>query len=82
MPWLSYWLSSIKAGAILRFKFAKRRVTTQTDEIGDLSKARIVSATEELNQIADDVRDAKAAADTSPSTVLPQPLTPPPDVPR
>ena len=46
---------------LLLFEYAKRRVERHTDGAGKLSKARIVSATEELNQIADDVRDAEAA---------------------
>jgi hypothetical protein len=68
MNWLSYFLSS-KAKLALLFNAAKRRVAEQTDDITDLPKARIVSATEELNQIVDDVRDAHATPEASPSTV-------------
>ena len=46
---------------LLLFEFAKRWVAQHTDGAGKLSKLRIVSATEELHQIADDVRDAEAA---------------------
>jgi hypothetical protein len=70
MPWLSYWLSYIpgKSTLVLLFKAARRRVTEQTDGIAELPNSRIVSATEELNQIADDIRDAKPAPGASPST--------------
>jgi hypothetical protein len=65
------WLSFIpgKATLVVLFKAAKRRLTEQTDDIAELPNARIVSATEELNQIADDVRDAQTAPEASPSTV-------------
>ena len=53
---------------MLLFEFAKRRVQLHTDGAGKLSKARIVSATEELNQIADDVRDAEEAFGVALST--------------
>lgn len=68
MRWINYWLSG-KATLAQLFTAAKRRVLEQTDDIANLPKARIVSATEELNQIADDVRDAQAARKASPSTV-------------
>ena len=67
MRWINYWLSG-KATLAQLFKAAKRRVAEQTDDIANLPKARIVSATEELNQIADDVRDAQATRKASPST--------------
>jgi hypothetical protein len=53
------WLTFIPGKAVLvgLFKAARRRVTEETEDVGDLPNARIVSATEELNQIADDVRD-------------------------
>jgi hypothetical protein len=67
---LSDWLSFIPGTStlVLLFKAAKRRVSEQTDEIAQLPKARIASATEELNQIADDIRDAQATTEASPST--------------
>ena len=66
-----YWHSSIsgKATLVTLFKAAKRRVTEQTDDVAKLPNARIDSATEELNQIADDVREAEASPEASPSTV-------------
>ena len=53
------WLNFIPGKTVLvgLFKAARRRVTEETEDVGDLPNARIVSATEELNQIADDVRD-------------------------
>jgi len=50
-----------KATLVLLFEAAKRRLAEETDDIAKLPDARIESATEELNQIADDVRDANAA---------------------
>ena len=55
------WLSFIpgKATLVLLFNAAKRRLREQTDDVAELPDARIISATEELNQIADDIRDAQ-----------------------
>jgi hypothetical protein len=55
------WLSFIpgKATLVLLFKAAKRRLIQQTDDVAELPDARIVSATEELHQIANDIRDAQ-----------------------
>jgi hypothetical protein len=66
-----YWLSSIsgKATLVTLFKAAKRRVAEQTDDVAKLPNARIDSATEELDQIADEVREAKTLPEASPSTV-------------
>ena len=60
------WLSFIpdKSTLLVLFGAAKRRVAEQTDGADQLSDERIRSATEELNQIADDVRDAQAVPDT------------------
>jgi hypothetical protein len=71
MPWLSYWFPFVpsKATLALLFKAAKRRLTDQADDIAELPNARIVSATKEMNQIADDVRDAQATPEDSASTV-------------
>lgn len=57
MRWLS--LVPCKATLVLLFKAARRRVATQTGDIEALPNARIISATEELNQIADDIREAQ-----------------------
>ncbi len=59
MRWLSFVPN--KATLVLLFKTARRRVAAQPGEIEELSNARIASATEELNQIADDIRDAQPA---------------------
>jgi hypothetical protein len=73
MRWINYWLSG-KATLAQLFMAAKRRVLEQTDDVANLPKARIVSATEELNQIADDIRDAQAAREASPSpSTVPSP---------
>jgi hypothetical protein len=60
------WLSFVpgKSTLLVLFGAAKRRVATQTDGADQLSDERLGSATEELNQIADDVRDAQADPDT------------------
>ena len=65
------WLCFVpgKATLVLLFNAAKRRLTEQTGDIAKLPAARIVSATEELNQIADDIRDAQVMPEDSPSTV-------------
>lgn len=63
MRWLSYVPS--KATLVLLFTAAKRRVIGQSDDLAELSNARIVSATEELNQIADDVQEAQAMPEAS-----------------
>jgi hypothetical protein len=57
MRWLSFVPS--KATLVLLFKAARRRVATQPGDIEELPNARIASATEELNKIADDIRDAQ-----------------------
>jgi hypothetical protein len=65
MRWLS--LLPSKATLALLFTAAKWRVAEQSDDLAELPTARVVSATEELNQIADDVREAQALPETSPS---------------
>ncbi len=57
MRWLPY--VPRKGTLLMLFAAARQRVALQTAEAGNLSDARIDSATEELNQIADDVRDAE-----------------------
>jgi hypothetical protein len=76
MAWRSYWLPQSwlpfvpsKASLVLLFQAAKRRVTQQTAEIDALPNARIASATEELNQIADDVREAQRTPEESPPAI-------------
>ena len=72
------WLSFVpgKSTLVLLFEAARRRVAEQRDDIGDLPNARIESATEELNQIANDVRDAQLASEASRPTLPPLPLVP------
>ena len=47
-----------KNGLVKLFTAAKRRLTTQTDDVAALRNVRIASATRELNRITDDIRDA------------------------
>jgi hypothetical protein len=54
---------------VLLFQAADQRLTEQTDHIADLPDARIVSATEEMHQIANDIRDAQPMSEASSSTV-------------
>ena len=58
MRWLPY--KTAKAVLLLLFKRATRRVAGQTEEVAKLSNARIETATEQLNQVADEIRDAPA----------------------
>ena len=65
------WLAFIpgKATLVVLFNAAKRRLSEQTDDIAEHPDARIVSATEELNQIADDIRDAQDAPEDLPLAI-------------
>lgn len=65
------WLSFIpgKSTLIVLFNLAKRRLAEHTDDVAELPDARIVSATEELNQIADDIRDAHDASEELPLAI-------------
>jgi hypothetical protein len=49
-----------KASLALLFRVAKRRLSEQTDDVAELPNARIITATKELNQITNDIRDAQA----------------------
>ena len=57
---LMRWLAFVpdKSTLLVLFGAAKRRLAEQTDGVANLSNERIDSATEELNQIADDIREA------------------------
>ena len=68
MPRPSYWLpfKTAKAVLVLLFKRATQRVAQQTEHVAKLSNERIEAATEQLNQVADDIRDAPEAAEESP----------------
>lgn len=46
---------------LLLFKAARERLTAAGDNLGSLSDARLASATEEMNRISDDIRQAKGA---------------------
>jgi hypothetical protein len=64
MAWLSYIPG--KSTLLLLFKAARVRLMANSENVGALANARIASATEEINQISDDIRDAKAAAASNP----------------
>jgi hypothetical protein len=49
---------------LLRFKAARTRLMATSEKIGSLSDTRIASATEEINQISDDIR-AKGATSSN-----------------
>lgn len=68
------WLNFIpgKSTLIVLFNLARRRVSEQTGDVAELTDARLVSATEELNKISDDIRDAHAAPEEF-SQTLPAP---------
>ena len=57
MPLLSY--ISGKPTPVLLFKAARVRLMTYSARVDLLSDTRIVSATEEINKISDDIRDSK-----------------------
>ena len=65
------WLSFVpgKATLVLLFNAAKRRMTEHAEDVAELPDARIESATEELNKIADDLRDARGAPEESPLAI-------------
>jgi hypothetical protein len=50
-----------KSTLLLLFKAARVRLMANSENLGSLPDSRIASATEEINQISDDIRDAKAA---------------------
>jgi len=52
---------------------AKRRLTTQTDDVARLRNTRIVTSTAELNQITDDIRDAQGAPNEPAPAIRKQP---------
>ena len=62
MRWIPYIPS--RSTLALLFEAAKSRVAKETSDIRELPTARIISATEELNQIADDVRDLHTKPET------------------
>jgi hypothetical protein len=62
-----------KANLVQRFKAAKRRLTEQTGDVAELPNARIGTATVELNQIVDDVRDAQGAPAEPPRPIQNEP---------
>ena len=70
MRWRSFIPS--KATLIRHFTAAKRRLIVQRKAIAGLSNVRIVRATNELNQIVDDIRDAPSAP-KNPPLAIPEP---------
>jgi hypothetical protein len=67
MGWRSFIPS--KATLIRHFEAAKRRLIMQGKAVAGLSNVRIVTATDELNQIVDDIRDAPSAPKNPPLAV-------------
>jgi len=62
-----------KANLVLRFKAAKLRMTDQVDNVAELPNTRIVTATVQLNQIVDDIRDAQVEPAAPPLAVQKEP---------
>ena len=62
-----------KATLVLLFMAAKSRLAAQTDDVAELPNARIITATEELNQIIDDIRDAPDAPEAPPLAIQKEP---------
>ena len=64
-----------KATLVRHFKAAKRRLIMQRKAIAGLPNVRIVTATNELNQIVDDIRDAPGEPKNPPPAIRePPPL--------
>jgi len=57
------WLPYIpgKSTLLVLFKAARVRLMASSENVSSLPDARIASATEQINRISDDIRDAKAA---------------------
>lgn len=71
MRWHSFTPS--KATLIRHFKAAKQRLVLQRKTIAGLPNVRIVTATDELNRIVDDIRDAPNAPKSPPLAVRESP---------
>jgi tRNA U34 5-carboxymethylaminomethyl modifying enzyme MnmG/GidA len=54
-----------KSRLVLLFNAARMRLMATSEKIGSLSDTRIASATEEINQISDDIRDANGATSSN-----------------
>jgi hypothetical protein len=54
-----------KSRLLLLFKAARMRLIATSENVSLLSEARITSATEEINQISDDILDAKGATSSN-----------------
>src|SRR6059036_1564466 len=59
-----------KATLLILFEAAKRRLADNSEHTFALPNERIASTTEELNRIADDIRDASVGDDPSRTEVL------------
>jgi hypothetical protein len=72
------WLSYIpgKSTLLVLFKAARVRLMASSENVGSLPDARIASATEEINRISDDIRDAKAAASSDLAVAAPAEIKP------
>ena len=69
MRWPSYIPG--KSTLLLLFKAARVRLMATSENVGSLPDKRIASATEEINQISDDIRDAKAIASSDHADATP-----------
>jgi hypothetical protein len=56
MNWPTYVPSS--STLVILFKIARARLMASSQKVALLSDARLISATEEMNKIADDIREA------------------------
>jgi hypothetical protein len=56
---------SQKSRLLRLFKAAKMRLMATSENVSSLSEARITSASEEIDQISDDIRDAKGATSSN-----------------
>ena len=58
---------------VLLFEAARHRLTRQTGDVAALPNTRVVTATKELNQVTDDIRDAQTAPEAPAPTTQREP---------
>ena len=64
-----------KESLILLFQAARRRLTRQSGNVAELTNVRILTATTELNQITDDIRDAQDTPEEAAPAIRSEPPT-------
>ncbi len=62
-----------KGALVLLFEAARRRLARQTGDVAELPNTRIATATKELNQVTDDIRDAQGPPEAPPPVIQKKP---------